>query len=261
MFSTMDEKKVKSSAELEDQGIICSEQILVPVITSLGHKDARALARACCLCRAFNAAGSAGPLWKEICRARWPDIPLEGLATLVTFVGGFKKLYAVPRYLEVVSFKCTKEVQAILPGRGAGLGIFIKRVPFLLSLNKLSPGLILAPAAKPFDVAEFGWGVVSEDQVQKNAAKPGVGKELYPFHMREFIEGFGTVWDLNMEVKRSVLSGYEITRGVTSHFDRATKHSSEVPFKLPGCEIHRKPKRRQGFAGEEAELYVFPIEK
>lgn len=150
------DKKILKSAEPEDPGLICWEQIVVPVLTSLGHQDTRALARACCACRAFNAVGSAGPLWKELCRARWPEVPLEGLAALIDFLGGWKKLYAIPRYLEVVKFRCTKELQEVLPQGGGGLGVFIKRVPFLLSLNKDTPGRVLAPAAKPFDVAEFG---------------------------------------------------------------------------------------------------------
>lgn len=74
------------------------------------------------------------------------------------------------------------------------------------------------------------------------------------------MEGFGVVWDLNLEVKRSALSGYEITCESDAEFRSALRQNSEVPFKL-GCQIHRKPERKGAMTNEEADLYLFPLKK
>lgn len=138
---------------------ICSESILLPLFSRMGKQDARALARACCVCRSFNQFGSEGSLWKAICQGRWPDVPFDSLTRMVERLGGYKKIYSQRQnFLRVRSFGCSEEIAALLPI--SGTGFFLKE-----------EGEAGAATGRC-------WGFVSEAQIRSAVESPSTHQEL-----------------------------------------------------------------------------------
>lgn len=92
-METVPGRSLSAGASATVDTMILSEQILFPVLLTLGLQDCLSLARACCACKAFNEIGSENLIWKAVCEKEWPELGIESIKPLVEVLGGHKKLY------------------------------------------------------------------------------------------------------------------------------------------------------------------------
>jgi hypothetical protein len=92
-METVPGRSQSAAASATVDTMILSEQILFPVLLTLGLQDCFSLARACCACKTFNEIGSENLIWRAVCEKEWPELGIESIEPLVEVLGGHKKLY------------------------------------------------------------------------------------------------------------------------------------------------------------------------
>lgn len=237
--------------------LICSEQILLSVLTRVGTQDARSLARACCTCRAFNEVGSDKSLWRKLCQLHFPNYPVESPDTaLVEYVGGHKQLHSIPVLCEV-QFSFSKTVAAVFDPPCL--------TAFLIERTDLPEGST---------ARMFAWGFIEEEHLKVPKADEhlisewGLTRSAMWGDLLHFDQIRSTPPVFNLKGFQPPEDDYEITCSPQAWQDGIK--DAQIPLKLT-CTLNLKPGLRRDpnlsgrnisfclFEPEQVELRLFPL--